>query len=68
MMPDTRIAEDPSADRSRIVELIAAPDRRVAQVERVSEISIARAASALRFDALKRIEELEREAPPVATL
>jgi len=45
-----------------LYELIAALDRRVAQVERVGEISIARAASSLKCDALKRIEELEREA------
>jgi hypothetical protein len=42
-------------------ELIAALDRRMPQVERVGEISIARAAAALRAEALKRIEELERE-------
>ena len=45
-----------------LYELIAALDRRVPQVERVGEISIARAASALKLEALKRIEELEREA------
>ena len=43
-------------------ELIAALDRRVPQVERVGEVSIARAAAALRAEALKRIEEVEREA------
>jgi hypothetical protein len=43
-------------------ELIAALDRRVPQVERVGEISIARAASALKSEAVRRIEELEREA------
>ena len=51
-----------------LYELIAALDRRVPQVERVGEISIARAASALKLEALKRIEEVEREAPPVAGL
>ena len=43
-------------------ELIAALDRRVPQVERVGEVAIARAAAALRAEALRRIEELEREA------
>jgi hypothetical protein len=47
-------------------ELIAALDRRVPQVERLGEISIARAASALKLEALKRIEELEREASATA--
>jgi hypothetical protein len=51
-----------------LYELIAALDRRVPQVERVGEISIARAASALKLEALKRIEQLEREAPPAAGL
>jgi hypothetical protein len=43
-------------------ELIAALDRRVPHVERAGEVSIARAASALRADAMQRIEALEREA------
>jgi hypothetical protein len=43
-------------------ELIAALDRRVPHVERAGEVSIARAASALRVNAMQRIEELEREA------
>jgi hypothetical protein len=51
--------------RTRIVrelhELIAALDRRVPHVERVGEIAIARAAEALRDEALKRIATLERE-------
>jgi hypothetical protein len=60
--------EQPLADegRARIVrelyELIAALDRRVPHVERVGEVAIARAAAALRDDALKRIATLEREA------
>ena len=53
-------------ERTRIVrelnELIAALDRRVPHVERVGEIAIARAAAALRDEALKRIATLEREA------
>jgi chorismate mutase len=64
MTPDTASA---AGSRAQIVrelhELIAALERRVPHVERVGEISIARAASALKREALKRIEELEREAP-----
>ena len=48
-------------------ELIAALDRRVPHVERVGEVSIARAAAALRLEALRRIEELERERSPAPT-
>jgi hypothetical protein len=51
--------------RSRVVrellELIAALDRRVPQVQRAGESAIARDAAALRTRALKRIDELERE-------
>jgi hypothetical protein len=56
------------ADRSRarilreLHELIAALDRRVPHVERVGEVAIAKAAAALRSEALKRIDTLEREA------
>jgi len=56
----------PKEDRTtaRIVrelhELIAALDRRVPQVERVGEVAIAKAAAALRTEALERIEALER--------
>jgi hypothetical protein len=42
-------------------ELIVALDRRTPQVERVGEVEIARAATGLRIEALRRIEELERE-------
>jgi hypothetical protein len=48
-------------------ELIVALDRRVPQVERVGEIEIARAAAALRIEALRRIEELEGEMAAAAT-
>ena len=52
--------------RTRIMrelhELIAALDRRVPHVERVGEIAIARAAAALRDEALRRIASLEQEA------
>jgi hypothetical protein len=41
-------------------ELIAALDRRVPQVQRAGEIAIARDAASLRAQAVKRIEELER--------
>jgi hypothetical protein len=56
------------ADRSRMLvvgelyELIAALDRRVPYVERVGEVAIARAAAALRGEALRRIATLEHEA------
>jgi hypothetical protein len=44
-----------------LLELIAALDRRVPQVQRAGEASIAREAAALKARALRRIEELERE-------
>jgi len=43
-------------------ELLAALDRRVPQVQRAGEISIAKAAAKLRAEAVKRIEELEGRA------
>jgi hypothetical protein len=43
-----------------LYELVAALERRVPHVERVGELSIARAAAALKTEALQRIEELER--------
>ena len=55
----------PETNRARTLrelrELIAALDRRVPQVQRVGEVAIARAAAALRDDAVRRIEELERQ-------
>jgi len=57
----TAAVGSPAQTVRELLELIAALDRRVPQVERVGEISIARAASALKLEALKRIEELERE-------
>jgi hypothetical protein len=42
-------------------ELIAALDRRVPQVQRAGEITIARDAAALRARAVKRLEALERD-------
>jgi hypothetical protein len=54
-----------SVTRLRIVrelhELIAALDRRVPQVQRAGEVAIAKAASVLRDEALKRIDEIGRE-------
>ena len=46
-------------------ELIAALDRRVPHMERAGEMSIARAAAALKSEALRRIHELERDSPAV---
>jgi hypothetical protein len=46
----------------QLVELIAALDRRVPQVQRVGEAAIAREAAALKARALRRIEEIERDA------
>jgi hypothetical protein len=65
MMPDSTIAESSRAQSVReLRELIAALDRRVPRVERVGEIAIAQAAAVLKSEALKRIQELERESPP----
>jgi len=50
---------------SHLHELIAALDRRVPQVERSGEASIARAAAALRAETMKRIADLEQEAAAV---
>lgn len=64
MTPDpTKAASSRAQTVRELYELIAALDRRVPHVERVGEMSIARAASALKGEALKRIEELERDAP-----
>ena len=43
-------------------ELIDALDSRVPHVERVGEVTIARAAETLKTEALKRIDAIEREA------
>jgi len=53
----------PSTTRAirELLELIAALDRRVPQVERVGEAAIAHDAAALKTRALRRIEELERD-------
>ena len=52
----------PSNAVRELEELSAALDRRLPQVQRVGEVSIAGEAAALKTRALKRIEELEREA------
>jgi hypothetical protein len=45
----------------RLHELVAALDRRVAQVERAGEAEVTRDAAALREKALKRISEIESD-------
>ena len=57
------MAMTPSSVVRELQELIAALDRRVPQVQRAGETSIAREAAALKARALTRIEELEREQP-----
>ena len=62
MMDDVTAAELKRVTTIReLRELIVALDRRVPQVQRVGELEIARAATGLRTEALRRIEELERE-------
>lgn len=46
-----------------LLELVAALDRRVPQVERAGEAAIARDAAALKARALKRIDELDTTNP-----
>lgn len=58
------MAMTPHSAVRELQELIAALDRRVPQVQRAGEVSIAREAAALKARALKRIEDLEREAAP----
>jgi hypothetical protein len=52
----------PSRAVRELLELISALDRRVPQMERAGEASIACDAAGLKARALKRIEELERGA------
>lgn len=54
----------PSDAVHELLELIAALDRRLPQVQRAGETAIARDAVTLKARALKRIEELERETAP----
>ena len=66
MMASTAMTANTRAQAVReLLELIAALDRRVPQVHRAGEASIARDAAALRDRAVRRIEELERE--PMST-
>lgn len=58
------MALTPTGAIRELLELIAALDRRVPQVQRAGEASIARDAAALRARAVQRIEELERESTP----
>lgn len=58
--PDTFAARAQVMNELR--ELIAALDRRVPQVSRVGEVAIAKAALALRDEALQRLDELALEA------
>ena len=46
---------------AQLSELIGAIDRRLPQVQRAGEGAIANAATRLRMEATKRIEEIERE-------
>ena len=62
MLDDVKSLELKRVTIRELRELIVALDRRVPRVERVGEIDIARAASGLKIEALRRIEQLEREA------
>ena len=50
-----------SADIRILLELVAALDRRLPQVEHAGEAAIARDAAALKVRALQRISDLERQ-------
>ena len=63
MLDDVKSLELKRVTIRELRELIAALDRRVPQVERVGEVEIARAATGLRIEALRRIEELEAGRP-----
>jgi hypothetical protein len=55
------MAMTPTSVVRELLELIAAIDRRVPQIQRAGEASIARDAARLKARALERIKELERE-------
>jgi hypothetical protein len=55
------MAMTPTSAVRELLELIAAIDRRVPQIQRAGEASIARDAARLKARALERIKELERE-------
>jgi hypothetical protein len=68
MRRDMRSAESASTRIIReLHELIAALDRRVPQVQRAGEVSIAKAAAGLKAEALRRIAELERRPAPASS-
>lgn len=62
-MSDPVISGETTAARTarELRELIEALDRRVPQVRRLGEVSIARTAALLRSAAAKRLDELEAE-------
>ena len=62
------MAMRPTAVVRELLELIAALDRRMPQVQRAGEASIARDAAALKTRPLQRIEELQREQPCAAEM
>jgi hypothetical protein len=55
------LAMTPISAVRELLELISALDRRVPQIQRAGEASIAHDAAALKARALERIEQLERE-------
>ena len=62
MSPDPLIpVRDLRSTMLQLVELIAAIDRRLPQVQRAGEGAIANAATRLRIEATKRIAEIELE-------
>jgi hypothetical protein len=67
----TELTTPAQAQRGQTVrelyELIAALDRRVPQMERAGEVSIAHAAAVLKSEALRRIQELERDTAVTAS-
>ena len=58
---ETRTTSEQATTRRHLRELIAALDRRVPHVERMSEVEIARASAALKDNAVQRLAELEAE-------
>lgn len=58
----TSMAVTPTRTVRKLLELIAALDRRVPQAERAGEAAIALDAAALKVLALRQIDEIERDA------
>jgi hypothetical protein len=50
-----------AATKLQLMELVAAIDRRLPQVQRSGEATIATAAELLRIEAIKRIGEIDRD-------